>query len=139
MTSLDPYLGFNGNCAEAMCFYVETFDRTVETLLIYGASSVANECTADSAERVMYARLRRSERSIMAADCPLDQSYDGMRHISLCLSYDTVEEATRIYAILRQDGELRMALAPTLWAGAFAMPVDRYGTPWMINGALAQL
>ena len=25
------------------------------------------------------------------------------------------------------------------WAGAFAMLVDRYGTPWMINGALAQL
>ena len=113
MTSLAPYLSCNGNCAEAMRFYVETFDRTVETLLTYGASSVANECTADSAKRVMYARLRCGERSIMAADCPLDQPYDGMRHISLCLSYDKV--------------------------GASAMPVDRYGTPWMINGALAQL
>ena len=139
MTSLAPYLSCNGNCAEAMRFYVETFDGTVETLLTYGASPVANECTADSAERVIHARLRCGERSIMAADCPLDQPYDGMRHISLCLSYDTVEEATRIYAILRQDGELRMALTPTLWAGAFAMLVDRYGTPWMINGALAQL
>ena len=95
MISLDPYLIFNGNCAEAMRFYVETFDGTVETLLTYGASPVANECTADSAERVIHARLRCGERSIMASDCPLDQPSDGMRHISLCLSYDKVEEATR--------------------------------------------
>ena len=139
MTSLDPYLIFDGNCAEAMRFYAETLDGTIEALLTYGASPVADQCSANSADRVMHARMRFGDRSIMASDCPTDQPYDGMRHISLCLSFDTVEEATRIYDILRQDGELRMPLAPTFWAGAFAMLIDRYGTPWMINGALAQL
>lgn len=64
----------------------------------------------------------------MASRCPTDQPYEGMRHISLCLSYDTVEQATRSYDILRQDGELRMALTPTFWAGAFAMLIDIYTT-----------
>ena len=139
MTALDPYLIFDGNCAQAMAFYAEALGGHIEMMMTYGQVPVANECTADSAERVMHARLRLGERSIMASDCPTGQPYDGMRHISLCLSFDSVAEAERIYDVLRQDGEVRMALTPTFWAGAFAMLVDRFGTPWMINGALAQL
>ncbi len=136
MTSLEPYLIFDGNCAQAMQFYAETLGGSIETLLTYAQSPLANECAAGSAERVMHARLRFGDHSLLASDCPLGQPYDGMRHMSLCLSFDTVAEAERSYEILRQDGELRMALTPTFWAGAFAMLVDRYGTPWMINGAL---
>lgn len=139
MISLDPYLIFNGNCAAAMNFYAQALGGKVEMMMNYGASPVANECATDSAERVMHARLRLGERSIMASDCPLGQPYDGMRSISVCLSYASVEEASRVYEVLREGGEVRMALAPTFWAGAFAMLVDRYGTPWMINGALADL
>lgn len=139
MTSLDPYLIFNGNCGEAMRFYADRLGGSVEAMLTYGASPVANQCSAGSADRVMHARIRLGERSIMASDCPAEQVYEGMRNLSLCLSYDTVEEATRIYDILRRDGEVRMALTPTFWAGAFAMLVDRFGTAWMINGALAEL
>jgi PhnB protein len=139
MTALDPYLIFNGNCAEAMRFYADSLDGTLETLLTYGASPVAPDCPVGNAERVMHARVRFGDRSLMASDCPAGQPYDGMRHVSVCLTFETVEEATRVYDLLRQDGELHMAMAPTFWAGAFAMLVDRYGTPWMINGALIQL
>ena len=137
MTTLDPYLIFDGNCAAAMAFYAETLGGTIETLLTYGQSPVANECAVGSTERVMHARLRLADRCLMASDAPLGQPYDGMRHMSLCLSFDSVAEAERIYEILREGGEVRMALAQTFWAGAFAMLVDRFGTPWMINGALA--
>lgn len=139
MQSLDPYLIFNGDCAQALAFYAEALGGRVEMLMTYGASPVANECTAGSADRVMHGRVRFGERSIMASDSPLEQPYEPMRSVSLCLSYATVEEATRIYDRLRVGGEVRMALTPTFWAGAFAMLVDRFGTPWMINGALAEL
>jgi len=139
MTSLDTYLIFDGNCAQAMKFYAEALGGDVEMLMTYGQSPVANECGADSAKRVMHARLRLGERILMASDCPVGQPYEGMRHMNLCLTLDTVDEAERIYEILRKDAEVRMALAPTFWAGAFAMLVDRFGTPWMINGAPATL
>jgi PhnB protein len=139
MTTLDPYLIFNGNCAEAMGFYAETLGGTIELMLTYGQSPVANECSADSADRVMHARLRLADRCVLASDAPVGQPYDGMRHVSLCLSFDDVAEAERIYASLSEGGEVRMALTPTFWAGAFAMLVDRYGTSWMINGAPKQV
>lgn len=137
MNALAPYLIFDGNCADALAFYAETLGGEVEMLMTYGASPVANQCTPGSEQRVMHGRLRLGEQILMASDAPTGQPYDGMRHINLCLSYDTVEEASRIYERLRAGGETRMALTPTFWAGAFAMLVDRYGTPWMINGALA--
>lgn len=139
MQALDPYLIFDGNCAEAMTYYAGVLGGQVEMLMTYGASPVANQCTAASAERVMHARVRFGERSIMASDSPLEQPYEPMRSISLALTYGTVEEAQRVYDALREGGDVRMAMTPTFWAGAFAMLVDRFGTPWMINGALADL
>lgn len=139
MQSLDPYLIFNGSCAEAMAFYAQVLGGSVEMLLTYGASPVADQCTAGSADRVMHARVRFGERTIMASDSPLEQPYEPMRSVSLCLTYDSVEEARRVYDALGVGGEVRMAMTPTFWAGAFAMLVDRYGTPWMINGALADV
>jgi PhnB protein len=32
-----------------------------------------------------------------------------------------------------------MPIAKTFWAEAFGMLVDRFGTPWMVNGGMAPL
>lgn len=139
MPVLDPYLIFNGNCAEAMAFYAQTLGGDIVMTLRYGESPLAEQCAAGSAERIMHTQLRLGDRRLMASDCPPDQAYAGMQCVSLSLSFDTVAEAENIYAALSENAEVRMALAPTFWAGAFAMLVDRFGTPWMINGAPATL
>jgi PhnB protein len=42
-------------------------------------------------------------------------------------------QAKRIFNALAEKGTVRMPFQETFWANRFAMLVDRFGTPWMIN------
>ena len=44
-----------------------------------------------------------------------------------------------MFNALAEGGKITMPLQKTFWAEAFGMLVDRFGTPWMVNGALAKL
>ena len=63
----------------------------------------------------------------------------GMNGFSLSLIYPTVEEAKRVFDALAVGGQVTMPFGKTFWAEAFGMLVDRFGTPWMINGNVATM
>ncbi len=92
-----------------------------------------------SRDRIMHARLDLDGRLLMASDAMVGRPYDGMKGFSLSLSYPTVAEARRVFDALVEDGQTIMPLQKTFWAEAFGMFVDRFGTPWMVNGALTQM
>jgi PhnB protein len=41
-----------------------------------------------------------------------------------------------VFDALAEGGRVTMPLAKTFWAETFGMVVDRFGTPWIVNGAL---
>ena len=45
-------------------------------------------------------------------------------------------DAKRTFAALAEGGKVTMPLQKTFWAEAFGMLVDRFGTPWMVNGGM---
>jgi len=55
---------------------------------------------------------------LYAGDCPAHLPYEGIKGVALTLNYDTVT----------------MALQATCWAKVWGMLVDRFGTPWIVNG-----
>jgi len=62
--------------------------------------------------------------------------YQGIHGVSLTLNYDSVAEAQRIFDKLAAGGKVTMAMAPSFWAKTFGMLVDKFGTPWIVNGEL---
>jgi len=60
-----------------------------------------------------------------------------MNGFSLSLEYPTSAEARRIFAALADGGQVRMPLEKTFGVESFGMLVDRFGTPWMVNGGPA--
>ena len=59
-----------------------------------------------------------------------------MKGFSLSLIYPTDAEARGIFDALAEGGQVTMPMQETFWAKAFGMLVDRFGTPWMVNGAM---
>jgi len=49
---------------------------------------------------------------------------------------DSVAEAQKIFAELAAGGNVTMAMQPSFGAKSFGMPVDKFGTPWIVNGEL---
>jgi PhnB protein len=136
MLQLDTYLFFDGNCADAMRFYERTLGGKLQ-LMTHGDSPMAAQTPPGSANRIMHARLELDGRLLMASDSMVGQPYQGMKGFSLSLIYPTVAEAQRMFSALAEGGQITMPIAKTFWAEAFGMLVDRFGTPWMVNGGMA--
>ena len=136
MLQLDTYLFFDGNCADAMRFYERTLGGKLQ-LMTHGDSPMAAQTPPGSANRIMHARLELDGRLLMASDSMVGQPYERMKGFSLSLIYPTVAEAQRMFSALAEGGQITMPIAKTFWAEAFGMLVDRFGTPWMVNGGMA--
>ena len=129
-----PYLGFDGRCAEAFRFYAGILGGEIRALMTHGESPAAGEVPASWHHLVVHAHLVAGDAQLMGGDQPSD--FDGPpQGMCVNLVVDSVEESERIYAALAAGGRVTMPMETTFWAERFAMLVDRFGTPWIINSA----
>ncbi|MBI1890504.1 MAG: VOC family protein [Burkholderiales bacterium] len=135
MELLNAYLMFNGTCAEAMRFYESALGGKIETMTTAGESPMGSQLVPEAAKLIIHARLALPGGVLMASDWMADQAYESMKGFALSLNYSTADECKRVYDALSEGGQVTMPLQKTFWSDAFAMLVDRFGTPWMINCA----
>jgi len=136
MPQLNAYLSFDGNCADAMRFYERALGGKLEALIANRDSPMAAELPPGTVERIMHARMVIDGQVLMAGDAMVGQPYETMKGFSLTLTYPTAAEARRVFEQLAEGGRVTMPLQQTFWAETFGAVVDRFGTPWMVNGAL---
>jgi PhnB protein len=137
MPQLNAYISFDGNCAEAMQFYETVLEGKLEAMMKNSQSPMAGQLPPGSADLVMHARLVLDNGVLMAGDAmPGCSAYEGMKGFSLTLTYPDATQARDVFARLSEGGKVTMAMEASFWADAFGMLVDRYGTPWIINGGM---
>jgi PhnB protein len=130
---LNPYLNFDGQCAEAFRFYEQLLGGKIETMLTRGESPVAGEVPAAWHDRILHARLTVGDQVLMGSDGPPGE-YEKPQGIYISLQVDTPGDARRIFEALAQGGAVTVPFEKTFWAaGGFGMLVDRFGTPWMVD------
>jgi PhnB protein len=135
MTQLEPYLFFDGNCAEAIRFYEKTLGGKLEMMMKASDAPPGSGCpAATSPDAIMHACIDVQGRRLMASDWMDSKPFGGMSGFSLALNYPTVKEAQRVFDELAREGDVRMPLGKTFWVEAFGMLTDRFGTPWMVSG-----
>jgi PhnB protein len=134
------YLGFNGTCAEAMRFYERALDGKIEIMMSGADSPMAAQIPKASAHRILHARLALKGGGLLfAGDAPEHMPYEGIKGVSITLNYDTIPEAEKVFNALAAGGQVTMAMQPAFWAKTWGMLVDKFGTPWIVNGELLPL
>jgi PhnB protein len=127
----DPYLNFDGDCAEAFRHYADLLGGELD-ISTYGETPGSEEIPADQRDRVMHARLVVGDAVLMASDAPPGRYVPpGGNYVSVSL--DAVDEARRIFDGLAPGADVQMPFEATFWSPGFGMLVDRWGTPWMVN------
>jgi PhnB protein len=129
---IDPYLNFDGQCAEAFEVYQRVLGGKIEAMMTHGASPMAGEVPAQWRDRILHARLVVGDRVIMGSDTP-PESYVKPQGLFVSITVKTPAEADRVFAALADRGTVAMPIAKTFWSNRFGMLVDRFGTPWMVN------
>ncbi|MGA2887896.1 MAG: VOC family protein [Terracidiphilus sp.] len=128
---LTTYLNYGGNCAEALHFYEKHLGGKILAMMNHDQMPDHQNTPPERMKDIIHARIDIAGVTIMASDAPPDR-FQPMRSVYLCLGVDSNEEAERLYALLKDGGEIFMAMEETFFAHRFAMLRDKFGTSWMI-------
>ncbi|HKO63353.1 MAG TPA: VOC family protein [Pyrinomonadaceae bacterium] len=128
---LNPYLNFNGQCAEAFEFYRRVLGGEIMSKMTWGEMPDAQIPPALQS-RVMHVSLQIGDVWLMGADSPPDR-YEKPQGISVALHYQKASEGDSIFNALAKDGNVIMPFQRTFWAAGFGMCVDRFDIPWLVN------
>ncbi len=130
--SIDTYLHFSGQCKEAFQFYEKVLGGKIELSMTYGESPAGAETSPEFKDKIIHVRMKIGNSILMGSDAP-PQHYQRPQGFSVSIGVTSIAESERIYKELSAGGHIIMALQKTFWSASFAMFLDRYGTPWMIN------
>lgn len=129
---MDPYLSFDGRCAEAFDFYASVLGGELTMRSTWAEAPGDMGVGPEQADQVMHSCLRIGDRAIFGADAP-GTRYSKPQGFSVALTYPSAAEARAVFDALSEGGQVMMAFAPTFWAAGFGMFIDRFGTPWMVG------
>ena len=131
--AVNPYVFFDGRCEEAIEFYGKTIGAEPIMLMRYKDAppgAMPPECSTPAlANKVMHARLRIGDTTLLLSDGTRSGKYDGF---SLSLTATDAAEAERVFKALSADGKIEMPLTKTFFSPAFGMLTDRFGVAWMV-------
>ncbi|MGH8763460.1 MAG: VOC family protein [Nitrosospira sp.] len=135
MTTVNPYLTFDGNCEEAFNFYKSVFGG--EFIPIVRIKDVPSEqpVPEGEGEKIMHVSLPIGQGTIlMASDRP--ETFGPLTmgdNFSISINPESEEEATDLFNGLSVGGRVTMPLQKTFWNAYFGMFTDKFGIQWMVN------
>jgi PhnB protein len=145
-TTIDPYLFFDGDCAEALSHYAEVLGGEIEALMKYSDAPQGQDsehgCEPPEgtpppeqwSDRIMHGSLLIDGQRIMASDSPPGM-YDQPAGIPVAVAVNVAgpAEVDRVFAAMSEGGRVDMPPAETFWSPRFCMFVDRFGISWMVG------
>ena len=117
-----------------MRFYERVFRTSVEMMMYESETPNAKPLPAGKKGAVVHARLPLYGGALMASDWMVDRPYEKKQGFYVSLICPDLKEARRIFDAFADGGQVNMPFEKTFWSEGFGMVIDRFGTPWMVNG-----
>jgi len=132
MTTLTPYLLFDGSCCKAMEFYKSCFGGELTATKVKD-SPAKDHMPAVQQEKILNARLRSGNLDISASDwlAPKQTPIRG-NTVCLYLSGGTSEELKALFERLSEGAEVTDPLKEQFF-GTYGALNDKFGVRWMFH------
>jgi PhnB protein len=141
MTTLNPYIYFNGNCEEAFTFYSAVFRKEITYIGRYKDVPKTDRIIFQEAdEKIMHISLPiSSETILMGSDN--SEAYEKSKvgnSFSLIIHTDSKVEADRLFNELSEKGQVKVPMKLTFWGSYYGICIDKYGISWKISSEVKQ-
>ena len=128
VTSITPFLMFEGRAEEAMTFYVGLFPESrIEEIERYGPGGAGKEGT------VLRARFSLGRQSVLCIDSPVSHAFGFTPAFSFFVECESETRIQELHAVLRDGGDELMPLDNYGFSRAFTWIADRFGVSWQLN------
>ena len=125
---LNPYLTFNGNCAEAMDFYASALGGTTTAMTFRDSGMDVDGIMHAALETPAGFHLFASDH-IEGMGMPFVQGTT----VQVSLSGDDAAALRGYWDALRVDGQVLMPLERQMWGDDYGMVIDKFGIYWHVN------
>jgi PhnB protein len=133
MAKINPYIGFNGRCKEAMTFYQDCFGGEL-TLQTFGESPLAEQASENMKNQILHSMLANGDFVLMGTDMSRpDENFTTGSDIAISVNFNKEEEIKKVYDKLSDDGTVLDELKESFWGSLFGVVRDKYEKEWMLN------
>lgn len=139
MTTINPYLTFNGTCEAAFSFYKGVFGGEFQYVGKFSDMPSNPEMppmSEENSNKIMHISLPISKETTLMGSDFLEgfgpQLVEGT-NFSISINCNSTEEVDRIFSALSEEGQIKMPLNKTFWGSYFGMFTDKFGIHWMVS------
>lgn len=136
MTTVNPYLNFNGTTEEAFNFYKSVFGGEFQALMRFSDNAACGEVSEDDKNKIMHVALPVGNGTILMGTDALEsmgQKLNVGNNFYVCLSPESKEEADRLFNGLSEGGKVEMPIQDMFWGDYWGSFADKFGVQWMVS------
>ena len=140
MATLNPYISFRTEAAEALEFYRSVLGGTVETMTFDSMGDTMGPLAPETKNLVMHGSLTLEDGLVlMAADTPPGMDYEApTAGVTVAMTSADPGDQPRFadyFAKLSEGGTPGVPFEQAPWGDYFGQFVDRFGVSWMFDVA----
>ena len=137
MTTINPWINFNGNAEEAFTFYRSVFGGEFAKVIRFKDLASPKFTVAQKEEnKIMLISLPIGKSNmLMANDVPeiMGQVNENENRSKISVSMESKEEADKLFNGLSAGGKVEVPMGDSSWGSYFGMFRDKYGIEWIIE------
>lgn len=137
MTTLNPWINFNGNAEEAFTFYKSVFGGEFEKIVRFkNLASAEFQVPEKEADKIMQITLPISGGHMLVGnDVPefMGKVSENENRSKIHVVADSKEEAVKIFNGLSSGGEVEAPMGDSPWGTYSGMFRDKYGIEWIVE------
>jgi PhnB protein len=137
MTTINPWINFNGNAEEAFTFYKSVFGGEYAKVIRFkDLESPEFPVAENEKNKIMLIALPVGKNNmLMANDVPevLGKVNEHENRSKISISAESKEEADKLFSGLSAGGEVEGPMGDGPWGSYAGMFRDKYGIEWIIE------
>jgi PhnB protein len=125
VTTINPWINFNGNAEEAFAFYKSVFGGEFAKVLRF----------KDTNKIMLIALPIGKNNMLLANDVPevMGGVNENENRSKISVNTESKEEADKLFNGLSVGGKVEEPMGDSPWGSYFGMFRDKYGIEWMIE------
>lgn len=137
MTTISPWINFNGNAEEAFAFYRSVFGGEFTKIIRFKDLASADFVVPEQEEnKIMYIALPIGEHAMLVGnDVPevMGRVNERENRSKISVHLESKEEAEKIFTALSAGGEVEGPMGDGPWGSYAGMFRDKYGIEWIVE------
>ena len=137
MTTINPWINFNGNAEEAFTFYKSVFGGEFTKVMRFkDLASPEFSVAKNEEDKIMLITLPIGKNNmLMANDVPeiMGRVNENENRSKILISAESKEEADKLFNGLSAGGNVEGPMGDSPWGSYAGMFRDKYGIEWIID------